>query len=78
MATIQIRDVPEEAYEVIRQRARAAGQSIQSYMREQVIEMARQRTKQEVLAEIEAALAEERPRNVTAESLAAHVAAERR
>ncbi|MGH3906512.1 MAG: FitA-like ribbon-helix-helix domain-containing protein [Pseudonocardiaceae bacterium] len=28
MATIQIRDVPEDAYETIRRRARAAGQSI--------------------------------------------------
>ena len=32
MALIQIRDVPEETYETIRRRARAAGQSIQAYM----------------------------------------------
>lgn len=40
MALIQIRDVPEESYERIRQKARSAGQSIQAYMREQVIRMA--------------------------------------
>ena len=40
MALIQIRDVPEEAYERIRSKARSAGQSIQAYMREQVIRLA--------------------------------------
>lgn len=40
MALIQIRDVPEESYERIRRKARSAGQSIQAYMREQVIRLA--------------------------------------
>lgn len=40
MATIQIRDLPEETYETIRKRARARGQSIQVYMRERLIEEA--------------------------------------
>lgn len=40
MATIQIRDIPEPSYEVIRRRARAAGQSIQNYMRAEVERMA--------------------------------------
>lgn len=40
MATIQIRDLPEETYDTIRKRARAQGQSIQTYMRESVIEQA--------------------------------------
>ena len=53
MATIQIRDIPEDAYEVLRRRARADGRSIQSYMREQVIEMTSARTKAEHLAAIE-------------------------
>jgi plasmid stability protein len=59
VATIQIRDIPEETYETIRLRARAAGQSIQAYMRDQVIAMAAQPTKEEVIADIEAVLAEE-------------------
>jgi hypothetical protein len=40
MATIQVREVPEESYEVLRRRARRSGQSIQAYMREQVIALA--------------------------------------
>ena len=56
MATIQIRELPEDAYETIRRRARAAGQSIQSYMRDQVIELASRRTKEEAWAAVESAL----------------------
>jgi len=40
VATIQIRDVPDETYETIRLRARAAGQSIQAYNADQVNAMA--------------------------------------
>jgi plasmid stability protein len=57
VATIQIRDIPEEVYETIRLRSRAAGQSIQAYMRDQVIALAAQPTKAEVVAAIEAVLA---------------------
>lgn len=32
MATIQIKNVPEQAHAVLRQRAAAAGQSLQEYM----------------------------------------------
>ena len=59
VATIQIRDIPEDAYETIRLRARAAGQSIQAYMRDQVIALASQPTKNEVVAAIRAVLARE-------------------
>ncbi|WP_431968633.1 FitA-like ribbon-helix-helix domain-containing protein [Nocardia sp. bgisy134] len=59
MATIQIRDVPEEDAEVLRRRAEAAGMSLQAYMRRELISMARRRTKVEALAEIREALAED-------------------
>jgi len=59
VATIQIRDIPEETYETIRLRARAAGQSIQAYMRDQVIALASQPTKNEVVAAIRAVLVRE-------------------
>lgn len=59
MATIQIRELPEDVYETIRHRARAAGQSIQSYMRDQVVELAGRRTKDEAWAAVESALAAE-------------------
>lgn len=53
MATVQVRELPEETYEVLRRRARRAGQSIQAYMRDQLISMAAQPTKEEALASIE-------------------------
>ncbi|HEY7811720.1 MAG TPA: hypothetical protein VIC62_00690 [Nakamurella sp.] len=57
MATIQIRDVPDDVYENIRRRAKAGGQSIQAYMREQIIDQARRRSKEEALAELDASMA---------------------
>jgi len=56
MATIQIRELPEDVYETIRQRARAAGQSIQAYMRDQIIDLASRRTKAEAWAAVESML----------------------
>ena len=40
MATIQIRDVSEDTYEVIRRRARRSGKSIQAYMRDEIEQLA--------------------------------------
>ena len=53
MATIQIRDVSEEAYESIRRRARAAGQSIQGYMKQAVERLAREPDDDELFADLE-------------------------
>jgi hypothetical protein len=44
-ATIQVREIPEDLYEVLRRRARRSGQSLQAYMRDQVVALARQPTK---------------------------------
>ena len=78
MATIQIRELPEDTYETIRRRARAAGQSIQTYMREQVIEFAAQRTKQEALAAVEAALAAEDSRGASLADIVRDLTEDRR
>lgn len=59
MATIQVRDVPDDVAEVLRRRAEAAGRSLQSYMREQIIALAQRRDRAEVLAVIEQVLAED-------------------
>ncbi len=75
MATIQIREIPESVYEVIRRRARAHGQSIQAYMRERVVEMAGRPTKAEAVEALEAAL-DKGP--VDAASIVADVRADRR
>ena len=53
MATIQIRDVSEEAYETIRRRARAAGQSIQTYMKTTVERMASEPEDAELFADLD-------------------------
>lgn len=78
MATIQIREIPEEAYEVIRCRARAAGRSIQSYMRELVVEIAGQPTADEALAIMDAVRADSSHPGATRESILDDLAAERR
>ncbi|MCO1575052.1 hypothetical protein M8C13_04670 [Crossiella sp. SN42] len=54
MATIQIRDVPDETYEALRKRAQVAGMSLQAYMREELIQLVNRRTKDEVMDVIEA------------------------
>ncbi|HET7303453.1 MAG TPA: hypothetical protein VFJ12_02750 [Segeticoccus sp.] len=78
MPTIQIRDIPEDAYEVIRKRARAEGRSIQSYMRDVVVDLAEHPTPEEVLAAVEAAhAASDRP-GATRESILRDLVADRR
>ena len=53
MATIQVRDISEDAYEVIRRRARAAGQSIQAYMKKQIEQMASEPDDAELYSDLE-------------------------
>lgn len=71
MALIQIRDVPEDAYETIRRRARRSGQSIQGYMLARVIELSHRPSPFEVLADLEADLAKRPPFKVDTETLLA-------
>lgn len=78
MATIQVREVPEDAYEVIRKRARASGRSIQSYMRDIVMDLASRPTTEEVLAAMERVRAENHTPGATRESILAGLAADRR
>lgn len=79
MPTIQVRDVPEEAYEVLRRRARTSGRSLQAYMRDQVIALASQPTKDEAVARIEAYLARRPPsRSPAPASIVEDVASGRR
>jgi len=47
--SIQIKDVPDETHSVLRQRAAAAHQSLQEYLRTRLIEEASQPTLEEVL-----------------------------
>lgn len=56
MATIQVRNLPDDVAEAYRRRAEAAGQSLQSYMREELIRGARRRDKAEVISALEQTL----------------------
>jgi antitoxin FitA len=49
MTSIQIKDVPERTHVVLRQRAAAAHQSLQEYLRARLIEEADQPTLEEIL-----------------------------
>ena len=78
MATIQVRELPEESYEVLRRRARRAGQSIQAYMRDQLIALADRPTKEESLAAIESVLGRTDGDEPSAVSVVDDLAADRR
>ncbi|HEY5362094.1 MAG TPA: hypothetical protein VIJ82_31155 [Streptosporangiaceae bacterium] len=78
MATIQVREVPEEHYEVLRRRARRAGQSMQAYLRDQLAELAGRPTKDEAIEEIEAVLERVHADDPARASIIADLTAERR
>lgn len=73
MPTIQIRDVPEDEYEVLRTRARRAGQSLQAYMRNEVVALARQPSKEEALEQIAAWLEQSGGLDLTPEEIVASI-----
>lgn len=75
MATIQIRELPEETYETIRRRARAQGQSIQAYMRERAIEDASTPTSQELWESISQLRASDPAPGSSTDSIVAEVRA---
>lgn len=78
MATIQIREVPESTYEVIRKRARASGRSIQSYLRDVVVDFAARPTTEGSLTVMESALADSDTPGATPESILTDLSADRR
>lgn len=78
MATIQVRDIPDDVYETLRRSAEAAGQSLQAFMREQLVELSRARSvKAEMLAEMRAAMRSDRGTGVTAADVVADLDADR-
>ena len=77
MATIQIRDVPDGVHRVYKARAAAAGQSLQEYLRAELIEGARLRAPQEVARDIEAEMATEGPEGYATVSATAYVRRDR-
>ena len=57
MATIQIRDVPEDVHRTYRRRALEAGMSLQEFLLSELVEGARSRTPAEVVEEIQQEIA---------------------
>lgn len=78
MATIQIREIPDGAYETLRRLARAEGKSLQSYMRDRMIEMARQADKAAAFAALEETLARHPPSSIGAQEIVAGIHEDRR
>lgn len=78
MPTIQVRGIPDDAYDTIRGRAQTEGKSLQAYMREQVIALARRPTKREAVESLEAALERHGPASTSPEALSEDVASDRR
>ena len=52
MATIQIRDVPDDVHRVHRRRAAEAGMSLQEFLLAELVESARTRTPAEIIDEV--------------------------
>jgi plasmid stability protein len=79
VATIQIRDVPDDVHQELQRHAKAAGQSLQAYMRDQILEWAQVRTdRAEALQRLEELLAKEGGLGLTAEQIVEDLHAERR
>ncbi len=53
MATIQVRNIPDDVHRTYRARAAAAGMSLQQYVRKELIDSAKLKTPAEIVAEVE-------------------------
>jgi antitoxin FitA len=70
VATIQIRDVPDDVHEMLQRRAREAGQSLQAYMRQWVVDRARyEERRAAVLDELEEIMLRDRGPGVTRQQI---------
>ena len=79
MATIQIRDVPDDVHDYFQQQARACGQSLQAYMRDRAVEWARQRARRAaVLAELEEIMEKDGGAGITRQQILDDLDADRR
>ena len=79
MATIQVRDVPDDVHEELQERAREAGQSLQAYMREQIVEASRSRSRRAAaVRRLETFLEQEGDLGLTGEQIVELLHAERR
>jgi antitoxin FitA len=79
VATIQIRDLPDDVHEYFQRQARAAGQSLQAYMRERAVQWARQQERRAVvLDELEQIMAKDGGTGITTQHILEDLDADRR
>jgi plasmid stability protein len=69
VATIQIRDIPDDVHELLQKRAREAGQSLQVYMHEWVTSTARERMRWAEAVEEYEAMLEANPPSITRQQI---------
>lgn len=77
MATIQVRDVPDDVHRTYQQRAAMAGMSLQEFLRAELTRNARTRTPAELVAETEQRLAAEGSEGFATRSSATSIRADR-
>lgn len=77
MATIQVRDVPEDVHLAYRRRAAMAGMSLQEYLRAELTRNARTTSPAELVAEVVQRLSGEGEGGFARASSAAHIRADR-
>jgi plasmid stability protein len=77
MATIQIRNVPEDVHRTYRKRAAAAGMSLQEYLLGELTRAAVMRSPADLVAEVERRIDTEGPEGFASVSSADHIRADR-
>lgn len=77
MATIQIRDVPDDVHGAYRRRAAEAGKSLQEFLLAELVARGRARTPAEVVAEVRQQVAAREGRGYSSTSSVSEVRADR-
>jgi plasmid stability protein len=77
MATVQVRDVPDDVHRTYRRRAAEAGMSLQEFLLAELVAGARARTPAEVVADVERRISEQQGRGFATGSSADDVRADR-
>ncbi|MGH9129111.1 MAG: FitA-like ribbon-helix-helix domain-containing protein [Acidimicrobiales bacterium] len=77
MATVQVRNVPEDVHRIYQARAAAAGMSLQEYLRAEMVRNAGRRDPGELVAEVSRRIASEGGEGYSLVSSAAAVRSDR-
>ena len=78
MNSIEVQNLPDDAYQILLRRAQQAGKSLEAYTRDESIALAARPTKHEAIEQIEAILKRTNPPNPTMASILEDLKADRR